>query len=158
MTDKRTPPIEPLDYIGGVTVVDIGDARVARGMSRRPVSACKHKSMVYDHKERRVWCKECETDIEGFDAFLILVEQFDRASMDIERRLEQLAEAEKTNITRIAAKNMEKAFRRRHMVPCCPHCKAGILPEDTERMSMVGREYETARRAGAAMKKENRHD
>lgn len=149
MDDVRTPPIEPQNYLGGVTVVDIGDARVARGMSRRPYSVCKHKMMIYDQKERRIWCKECEADVEHFDAFLILVAQFSSAAAEIQRRHEKVAEAERINITRIAAKNMEKAFRSRNMVPMCPHCTAGIFPEETAQLGMVGRDYETARRAAA---------
>ena len=147
MSDECTPPIEPQDYIGGVTVIDIGDARVARGLSRRPVSVCNHKNMVYDQNERRIWCKECETNVDGFDAFRILVEYFAAAQAAIVRDQERIEEAVKFNITRIAAKNMEEAFRRKRMVPCCPHCGCGIFPEDTNNLSMVGREYEAARRA-----------
>ena len=33
MTDR---PIEPMDYLHGVKVVDIGDLRVARGETRGP--------------------------------------------------------------------------------------------------------------------------
>jgi hypothetical protein len=62
-------PIEPLDYLYGVKVVDIGDARVKRGKSRRPIGTCPHKSMHYDQEERRVWCADCEATLEAFDAF-----------------------------------------------------------------------------------------
>src|SRR5690606_34525923 len=75
VSDKR-PPIEPLDYISGVKVVDIGDIRVARGMSRRPASSCKHHHLHYDTAERRIWCRDCETDVEAFDSFKMLVERF----------------------------------------------------------------------------------
>ena len=47
-------PIEPQEYLSGPTVVDIGDLRVARGLSRRPFSGCAHHSLVYDNKERRI--------------------------------------------------------------------------------------------------------
>ncbi|WP_245006764.1 hypothetical protein ACK3BE_20030 [Pseudomonas mandelii] len=49
-------PIEPPDYLYGVNVVQIEDLRVAKGMSRRLASSCQHKKLVYDDKERRVWC------------------------------------------------------------------------------------------------------
>jgi hypothetical protein len=54
MNDERDPPIEPLDYVGGVAVVVIGDVRVARGMSRRHHSSCPHVQLIYDQKERRL--------------------------------------------------------------------------------------------------------
>ena len=40
MTDERKdPPIIETEYLHGLSVIDIGDARVSRGLSRRPVSA-----------------------------------------------------------------------------------------------------------------------
>lgn len=47
-------PIEPHEYLYGVKVVQIEDLRVARGLTRRPVSSCRHRKMVYDDKERRI--------------------------------------------------------------------------------------------------------
>ncbi len=147
MMDGKTPPIIPHDYLAGVKVVDIGDLRVARGMSRRPVSACKHHPLVYDQKERRIWCKDCETDVEPFDAFLIIVENFSRAADKIERGMAELETAKQHNIIRVAAKKMDELFRRQKMVPACPHCGEGIFPEDVARMGMINREWEAARRA-----------
>lgn len=141
-----TPPIIPQDYLSGVTVIDIGDARVSRGMSRRPVTACKHSPLVYDQMERRVWCRDCESDVEPFDAFLILVEQFARAANDIQKRREKLEEAEQHNIIRVAAKRLDEMFRSTKMVPACPHCRAGIFPEDVAKMGRVNREWEQAKR------------
>lgn len=148
MADQKTPPIVPQDYIAGVKIVDIGDLRVARGMSRRPVSVCKHSQLVYDRHERRVWCKECETDIEAFDAFELLVGNFSAASDRLERREERVREAEKHSLISRASKAFDEAWRTRNMSPCCPHCKAGLLPEDIVRGFglEVGTEFERARR------------
>ncbi|TCM17251.1 hypothetical protein EDF56_106367 [Novosphingobium sp. PhB165] len=146
MTDK-TPPVVEQEYLSGLKIIDIGDLRVARGMSRRPVSACKHRPMVYDRNERRIWCKDCETDVEPFDAFLLICEQIDHAVADIKRRQQQVDEAVAHNITRIAARQMDQHFRSRKYVPACPHCHQGIFPEDVPNMGTVGREWEEARRA-----------
>jgi len=40
--DKNDPPIIEQEYIAGVRVVDIGDYRVARGMTRRAHNSCPH--------------------------------------------------------------------------------------------------------------------
>lgn len=150
MTDTmKAPPIVPQEYLGGVNVVDIGDIRVARGKSRRPHSMCKHKPLVYDQQERRIWCKDCEQDIEPFDAFKALVENFDAASKSLKRRAEAVAASEQHNIIRVAAKRMDEHFRRKNMVPACPHCGTGIFPEDVPKMSSVNRRWEEAMRAKA---------
>ncbi|MDE3022711.1 MAG: hypothetical protein KGI54_12775 [Pseudomonadota bacterium] len=46
----------------------------------------------------------------------------------------------------IAARAVEKAWRVRDMVPSCPHCHAGILPEDGLGKSLINREMEMRRR------------
>lgn len=123
-------PIEPADYTYGVKVVQIEDLRVARGMTRRPVSSCRHKSLVYDDSERRVWCRDCEVEVEAFDAFKGLVEVFSAGMSRINRRAAELAEAEQFQLRSRAAKVMDEAWRRTKMAPLCPHCSKAILPED----------------------------
>lgn len=151
MTDGRTPPIEPQQYVGGVTVVDFGDIRVARGMTRRPHRTCRHHALRYDDHERRIWCADCETDVEPFDAFKVLVEHFDGAQRKARKMLDEAKEAHDHQLISIAAKEMDHHFRRRNMVPACPHCRAGIWPEDVKRMGLVGKEYDKARRVRAAL-------
>ena len=87
MIDDRDPPIAPLDYVSGVTVVNIGDVRVARGMSRRHHSSCPHIQLIYDQNERRIWCNDCERDVEAFDAFRGLVERYSSAVADLKQRV-----------------------------------------------------------------------
>jgi hypothetical protein len=123
-------PIEPAGYTYGVHVVQIEDLRVARGMTRRPESSCRHKQLVYDDKERRVWCSDCKVEVEAFDAFKGLVEVFAAGMSRINRRAAELAEAEKFQIRRRAAKVMDEAWRSTKMAPLCPHCSKAILPED----------------------------
>jgi Zn finger protein HypA/HybF involved in hydrogenase expression len=136
------PPIDEQPYIGGVTVVHIEDLRIARGLSRRPASACPHRSLVYDQKERRIWCKDCETDVEPFDAFRMLAERSHAHSEHLRDREKRVKEAEAFQIRSRAAKVMDEAWRSRNMVPNCPHCRRGIFPEDVVRgVSMTGRDY-----------------
>jgi hypothetical protein len=142
----KTPPIEPQEFVRGVKVVDIGDLRVARGMSRRPHSACRHLNLVYDDQERRIWCKDCETDVEAFDAFVSLVKNYNSALKDIHARKEALDTAEKFAARSLAGKALDEAWRSRSMVPACPHCGNGLFPESFRKgFSMLGREFALAR-------------
>lgn len=151
MSERKDPPIEPLPYRAGVTIIDIGDVRVLRGMSRRPHSACQHRRLHYDPSERRIWCADCERDLEGFDAFQTLAEQCHEFYAQNKRRAEELAKAEQFQARSRAVKALDHVWRSRSMVPCCPHCHRGLLPEDMLRgVSSVGVEYERARRAKAA--------
>lgn len=144
--DNRTPPIVPQEFVGGVTIIDFGDLRVARGLTRRPVRTCRHHGLRYDPNERRVWCADCETDVEPFDAFVLLVEHFDGAQKRARRMLAEANEAQSFRLRSIAAKTIDGHWRRKNMVPTCPHCRVGIWPEDVKRMGLVGKEFDTARR------------
>lgn len=146
MIEDKDPPIEPQDWRGGVKVVDIGDLRIARGLSRRPRSACEHRRLVYDKSERRIWCHDCESNVDAFDAFLLLVERYSAATDNLNRRQKALTEAEAFQLRTIAAKKMDEAWRSRNMVPACPHCNHGLFPEHFKNgMSMLGKEYAEAR-------------
>lgn len=123
-------PIIPQDYAFGVKVVQIEDLRVARGMTRRPASSCRHKKLVYDDKERRIWCSDCEAEVEPFDAFVGLCEVFSSGVNQLNRRRREVEEAEKFQLRSRAAKVMDEAWRSKTLAPLCPHCHEAILPED----------------------------
>lgn len=129
MTDTKDPPIEPQDYLSGVKVIDIGDLRVARGLSRRPYTACKHIHLVYDKNERRIWCEDCETNIDAFEAFECIVNNLAKQNARNENRHKILLEAEADKLHIIAAKKMNEMWMSKKLVPCCPHCSKALFPE-----------------------------
>ena len=150
MAEKRDPPIEPLDYISGITVVDIGDWRVSRGMTRRPHTGCHHSKITYDPRERRIWCQDCERDVEPFDAFVGLVDRYGAAVSNIKKRRDRLNEAERFQARSLAVKELDKIWMRRNYVPACPHCSHGLFPEDFKNgVAMLSRDYAEARRKKA---------
>jgi hypothetical protein len=149
LADDKDPPIEPQNFLGGVRVVNIGDVRVARGLSRRHHSSCPHVHMIYDNAERRIWCSDCERDVDGFDAFTLLVQGYHQALAAVERREEAIGQVEQFKLRSIAAKKLDEAWRHRNMVPCCPHCRNGLLPEDFKKnIPMLGKDYVEARKRG----------
>lgn len=155
---RKTPPVEPQNYLSGVKVVDIGDLRVARGMSRRPVSTCTHVNQVYDQKERRVWCSDCETDLDPFDAYRSIVENLHTCYERIDRVKAELADATKQNLHLLAARAVEKTLRSRSMIPTCPHCSRGLTADDLKSHGAMSVKLEIARRKGEAKRKEPTHD
>lgn len=147
--EGKDPPIEKLDYLYGLKVVDIGDIRVARGKSRRPATSCRHLSMVYDQSERRIWCEDCEQNVEPFDALMIISNHIDGAHKKAERLLKEAQEASEFALRSRAAKEIDRQWRRKKMVPACPHCHAGIWPEDAFRMGAINKEWDGAKRRKA---------
>lgn len=145
MADDRDPPIVDQDFTSGLKVVDIGDYRVSRGWSRRNFSSCPHRQVVYDQRERRIWCKDCEHDVEPFDAFVGVAQAVDRELNKLQRRAEELAEAEKFQARSLAVKALDKVWRRRDYVPACPHCGFGLFPENFKNgVATLSKEYAAA--------------
>ena len=145
--DRKDPPIVEQQFTYGLNVIDIGDVRVARGESRRPYSSCQHKRLRYDPRERRIWCADCERDIEGYDAFVVLAEQCHGYFASLNRRQEALAEAERFQARSRAVKALDEVWRSRSMVPACPTCGHGLLPEMFAGgvKSTLGRDYAEAK-------------
>lgn len=130
MAEEKDPPIEKQEFLGGVKVIDIGDLRIARGLSRRPHSVCSHSRLIYDKHERRIWCEDCEHDVESFDAFEILVSNYSSAIGHYNKIKKEALEAKEHNLHLLACREIEHVWRGGRMAPACPHCKGGLLPED----------------------------
>ena len=146
MVDDRDPPIEEMNYLSGLTVVDIGDYRVSRGKTRRERSGCNHASVSYDPSERRIWCRDCERDVDPFDAFCLLAENYSSVVDSLDARMERVKEAEGFVLRSIAAKKVDQAWRSRNSVPACPHCHQGLFPEHFKNgMTTLGIDYARAR-------------
>lgn len=140
-------PIKPQEYLYGTKVVDIADLRVARGKAFREVSACAHLRLVYDRDERRIWCEDCETTVDAFDAFEGLVDRWAIGLSRLERREKEIKEAEAHALISRAAKAVDKVWRSQTMTPLCPHCREALLPEDFIRgMASCSRDLAMAKR------------
>jgi hypothetical protein len=137
-------------------VVDLDKVRVALGWPRTPRHRrCKHQSMVYSTEQRRVWCKDCESTIETFDAWLVLIRNFEGMMRDVRGKLAKASAALSAVVIRRAAKEIDRTWGQK-MAPCCPHCRRGLLPEDFANgaSSATSAEFERARRK-RAMETEN---
>ena len=144
MSDKPKDP--PIEHYPGTNVIEIGEARVQRGFGKYG-GKCLHNKLTYCTRERRVWCCDCERTIDNFDAFEKLVSQHQSGWDRIRNLQEELTNALKHSVRRVAAKNIDKIWRGNKMAPVCPHCKAALLPEDFAKISgQVNVEFERKRR------------
>ena len=128
-------------------VIDLAEVRVEFGLPRNRHERCAHRSLTYNVEERRVWCRDCERSIDGFDAFMVLVRNFAAMEQAARAKMTQAEEAKSAHIGRRAAKKLDQAWSGQQMAVGCPHCNGGLLPEDFEHVGMRSRELELARRA-----------
>lgn len=128
-------------------IIQFGEARLKlRGKPGWRDERCKHLNLTYDDNGEFVTCDDCGMQVTAFWAMKMLAEHYEKARQDVDRRSQHLADEKARSIHLLAARKVEKAWRSRSMVPCCPHCGAGILPEDGLGGSQVNRKIEMARR------------
>jgi len=109
-------------------IIDLGSLRVSR--SEIKAKNCNHLSLSYDPIEKTIWCNDCKAFIDPFNAFLNIVYNLECAYEKLNRERHDLAIAKQKEVSLIAAKKVEEAWRSRTMLPSCPHCSEAIFPED----------------------------
>lgn len=126
-------------------IIDLDEIRIQYGRKPAGQATCEHRRLVYSRGERRVWCQDCERTLDGFDAFYVLTQHFEKMSAAVRRKNEKADEAMKATLTRRVTKALDRTWAS-GMAPCCPHCRDALLPEDMENTSSANQEWVRAGR------------
>jgi ribosomal protein S27E len=132
-------------------IYNIGDFQIelkpdSNGFTFRGDTECQHRNLTYSETGQIVSCKDCKQQVTAWWAFLNLMKQYQRVRDGIEAQRKQLIAEQERNLTHKAAIKVEDVWRRRKLVPTCPHCAKPILPSDGFGGSAVGKHYaETAK-------------
>ncbi|MBE0506753.1 MAG: hypothetical protein IBX50_08535 [Marinospirillum sp.] len=116
-------------HIEGLKLVPVRTRRKDNPYLARP-APCRHLSLIFDPVERKVWCDDCESEVDSFDAFCIFAERLADIDASLKRKSEQLQQDQETHLITRAAKAIDKDWRSRSLAPLCPHCKSALMPED----------------------------
>lgn len=137
----------------GSPVVDFADIRIAHGLPKFHAKVCKHSRLTYNRAQRRIWCSDCESSVDGFDAFMSVADHFQKMELAAQSKLQKAQEALDGTIVRRAARHLSRIWSGNQMAVSCPHCKGGLLPDDFENggRSAWSRELELAKRAKASL-------
>lgn len=114
--------------------VEIGELSItpnrgSGGLYEMP-NRCAHKQLSAFEDGEIVRCKDCDTQVSAFWAFMRFAREHERFRDSLDDRAKQVLDSEKRGVTLKAAQIVEHAWRRRKMVPVCPHCRKPILPTD----------------------------
>src|ERR1700721_4676613 len=91
---------------------------------------CSHPSLVYNNNGNIITCKECKQQLDPYWSAIHIFRGLHECYEQIDARRKQVEEMEAKVVTQKAALAVEKAWRRRKMIPTCPHCIKAILPGD----------------------------
>lgn len=119
-------------------IIKIGEGKFERIWQER----CPHKHLLYDTTDETIRCSDCKRPINPFQAFMQVVRQFDAAQKEIDRRTTELHDLEQRSERGLlkATQTVDRAWRKKRMVPTCPHCHVAIFPEDGLGNAMQNRE------------------
>lgn len=101
---------------------------------------CPHLHIFFDENGQTVECKDCKKQLTAWWAFLTMNAGLKRMRERLEADKKQLEEEKSKNVTHKAALKVESAWRKRHLLPCCPKCLYAIRPEDGFGDTMVSKE------------------
>lgn len=132
-------------------LITIGELQVQRKrrLDRFNKQECPHQRIDLNDHGETVRCQDCGVFVSAYWALCHWSQQINDGLRSIKAQREQLAWERKKLIRRVAVRKVEEAWNR-GMLPVCPHCHAGILPEDGFGGSQVCKELELARRAHVA--------
>lgn len=143
-------PLEALNTEGmyRANVIDLDGVRIKAGHTPYKTKACDHLQLIFSLGERRVWCESCERTIDNFDAFMTFVNHLDRMVLAARHDLDTAERALAATVRMRATKELDRMWAGKRMVPCCPHCHGGLLPDDFAggACSATSYELEVARR------------
>lgn len=131
-------------------VVDLGEYRFTRDRSIIERSGeCRHRRQTMVDRGQYVQCDDCGAMLSPYWVLKEILEQIGRARASLDRRRQALDEQEARTIRLRAAQTMEKEWRSRRMVPACPHCHRGLLPDDMINPATISKDLERQRRIAA---------
>ena len=130
-------------------VVKIGDLQIARQRRQwgAPPGVCQHLSLTWSEHGDIIDCDDCGKQVSAQWVVAMLCERWDREVRKLQASQQAVDRTLSAHVVLRAAKKVEAAWRRRNMLPACPHCGEAIAPEDGLGGSMVNREIAMRRRA-----------
>lgn len=107
---------------------------------------CTHQHVELDEAAGTLRCFACGFRPNPMKYLADLIVKNERHQRGLDQKERDIKDAHKSGLHLIAAKKAERAWRSKSMVPTCPHCHAGIFPEDGFGGSAINRDMETRRR------------
>lgn len=128
-------------------IINFDDMRVTLMRKKRiGSSGCQHLKLTFDDEGQTVVCDDCGKQVTAYWAFQMLVLRYDISMQKLAARQKIFEEAKLADVSLLAARKVQEAWRSRTMVPTCPHCGRGISAHDGFGGFAINKKMEARRR------------
>jgi hypothetical protein len=131
-------------------VIQLDDLRITRRKHNPylPTSKqCPHLNLTMDDHGQCVECDDCGAQLSAYWVLNMFRDRYEKAFTQLGHKEQRLEQLRQDNLHLIAAKKVEAVWRKRDVLPCCPHCGEGIAASDGLGETMIGKRIDDARRA-----------
>ncbi|MGN7311501.1 hypothetical protein ACTHQ4_10385 [Alkalicoccobacillus gibsonii] len=123
------------------SIIGIDQLRVNRGLEK--ICKCKQRKFIVDAKNRRVNCGSCGAVVDPYDAMYEMATKGERFQEQVQSLLDQRKQIMDYKPWLVVIKKLEKKYRGKKMLPCCPRCTEPFYLE--ELTSWTGKPFADAR-------------
>lgn len=132
-------------------VIVLSDLEFQIKSKHQPYPECSHNKRIIDLNGQIITCAECNKQLVPFWVLETSLRQIESARSKLSSRTESLItdreEFDKKHRYLKVIKDIERAWRGMPKYDvCCPHCHAGILPEDGLGSTKIHPDLELKRR------------
>jgi hypothetical protein len=130
-------------------IIQFGDFALRRKRENvyfRKSDECGHIHLTLNDSGEIITCDDCSHQVSAYWAVRTIMEQWARQERKVAQARQQVQLDAAAIIHLKAAKLVERIWRSKNLVPCCPHCNKGIMPHDGLGSITVSKDIEIARR------------
>lgn len=112
-------------------IIKIDQIRVNRGLDK--LCTCSNRKYMIDTTNKRVLCQSCGSQINAYDAMLDLSLHAERMNEQLEIWKRQRDELINYKPWLLTIRNLERHYRGKKKLPCCPRCDEPFYLEELTR-------------------------
>lgn len=122
-------------------IIELDQVRINRNLDKECV--CERRKFVIDTTNKRILCSSCGVVIDPYDAMQELALKGEGMKKYVEDLLEQRKQIENYKPHLLTIRSLEKNYRGKKKLPCCPRCDEPFYLEELRRW--MGKPFADAR-------------
>lgn len=129
------------ESLKNLKVVSIDQLRINSNIAK--VCNCSNRKFVVDTNNKKIICNDCGAIVDAYEAMFEMAVKGNRLREQVEMLLQQRKQILNYKPWLLTIRKLEKKYRGKKMLPCCPRCDEPFYLEELTTWS--GKLYADAR-------------